>query len=84
MAFRTSLKTYILPFPDNIPMHDSWIGLNAYLHGKVYFSADKLIKYRRHGNNVSMSGEKSKNSFIQKIKIRYNLIRNLRKRTRNC
>lgn len=81
MAFRSSLKNYILPFPKNIPMHDSWIGLNAYLHGKVFFTTEKLIQYRRHGNNVSMSGEKSKNSFIQKIIIRYNLIRNLRRRT---
>lgn len=80
MAFKSSLKPYILPFPNNIPMHDSWIGLNAYLHGKVIFSPEKLIQYRRHGNNVSMSGEKSNNSLIQKMKIRYTLIKNLRKR----
>ncbi|MBQ7595531.1 MAG: glycosyltransferase, partial [Clostridia bacterium] len=35
MAFSKELKPYILPFPDNLPMHDQWIGLMGEKYGKV-------------------------------------------------
>ena len=53
MAFRSELIKYILPIPNNIEMHDQWIGVIAELHGKVTFINDKLILYRRHEKNVS-------------------------------
>lgn len=51
MGFRSELKPVILPFPDMVPMHDHWIGLAAYKTGKVKFIPDRLIQYRRHGEN---------------------------------
>lgn len=73
MAFSSSLLKIVLPFPKNIPMHDSWIGLNATLKGKVLFLDEPLIYYRRHESNASCSSEKSKNTLSTKIKHRYNL-----------
>lgn len=53
MAFDSSLKDKILPIPNNIEMHDQWIGILGEKYGKSIFIDDCLIKYRRHDNNVS-------------------------------
>lgn len=53
MAFSRNVLNYALPFPDSIEMHDWWIGLIAERVGKVSLLNDKLLLYRRHGNNVS-------------------------------
>lgn len=53
MAFSHDLVEKILPIPNDIEMHDQWIGLKSDIHGKSVFIDDKLIKYRRHENNVS-------------------------------
>ena len=53
MAFRAEIKEKILPFPENIEMHDWWIGLVSELKYNSVFINDKLIRYRRHGGNVS-------------------------------
>lgn len=70
MAFRKELKQYILPFPDDIPMHDQWIGLMGEKYGKVHLINQPYILYRRHGENVS--GNSS--SLLQKIKWRADII----------
>lgn len=77
MAFNKKILDKSLPFPKDLPMHDSWIGLIGEMYGKVYFIEDKLISYRRHGNNVSPTGEKSKYSLKQKLVFRLKLIKNL-------
>lgn len=53
MAFDSNIKDEILPIPNNIEMHDQWIGILAEKYGKSIFIKDKLIRYRRHKNNVS-------------------------------
>ena len=53
MAFKKELLDYALPFPNNIEMHDWYLGLIAEKKGKTVFINDKLIKYRRHENNTS-------------------------------
>lgn len=53
IAFKQELVPYILPIPDDIYLHDQWIGILADYIGKTYFLKDKLINYRRHGNNAS-------------------------------
>ena len=53
MAFdRERLFDKVVPIPDTILMHDQWIGVIADLSGGSVFIPDKLIKYRRHGNNT--------------------------------
>ncbi len=74
MAFNADLKKVILPFPDNLPMHDQWIGLAAVKTGKVKKLDKPLLLYRRHGGNVT--GGKSK--LIPKLKRRKNIISAMR------
>ena len=37
IAFRKELIKEILPIPDNVYLHDEWIGIVAELNGKTYF-----------------------------------------------
>jgi glycosyltransferase involved in cell wall biosynthesis len=71
LAFRRELKTFILPFPKGIPMHDSWIGLLAELFGKVRIIEDKLVLYRRYKDNVTSLTSNS--SVFQKMMWRVKL-----------
>ena len=73
MAFNNDLKRKILPIPNNIEMHDQWIGLIAEKYDKSCFINDKLLKYRRHNNNVS---KLHRHSIIKMINNRICLIFN--------
>ena len=54
MAFRKELLEYVLPIPDTIEMHDQWIGvINDVRSSGSFFLPDKLLRYRRHGQNAS-------------------------------
>lgn len=53
LAFRREILKYALPFPKNLPMHDSWLGIVAACLGKVILVSDELILYRQHENNVT-------------------------------
>jgi len=54
MAFRRDLLEVVLPIPEQIEMHDQWIGiLGDYFAGKSCFLPDVLLLYRRHGANNS-------------------------------
>ncbi len=54
MAFEKNLLSYVLPIPDEIEMHDQWIGIINDLKGRnSVFIRDKLLLYRRHDANVS-------------------------------
>jgi glycosyltransferase, family 2 len=74
IAFKKDILSYILPFPKNIAMHDSWIGLSVELNGKPFFLEEPLILYRRHGNNASFTSGKSQYSFIYKVQYRLNML----------
>lgn len=79
MAFRRELLGIALPFPENISMHDIWLGNVAAFKMKVAFLPEKLIYYRRHGKNLSSASEPSRNSLGEKIKIRIDLMKQLYK-----
>lgn len=54
MAFREELLEVILPIPEQIEMHDQWIGvLGDYYMGKSCFLPEPLLLYRRHEKNQS-------------------------------
>lgn len=74
MAFSAKLKPYILPFPDNLPMHDQWIGLIGEKTGKVKLIDKQYIYYRRHEGAVTGGAT----SLSQKIKWRTAIINALR------
>ncbi len=74
MAFSRELLNIALPFPKNIPMHDSWIGLLGEIYFKPIFVEDCLVLYRRHSYNVSQTGYKSMNPVLKQIRFRVNLL----------
>lgn len=75
MAFRNEILKYTLPFPKNIPMHDIWIGLCTQIFSKKCFYINQpLMYYRRHGNNLSPTGENSSFSLIKKITYRLQVL----------
>lgn len=80
MAFNRKILEKALPFPENIPMHDIWIGVIAELYGVTCFSKEKLISYRRHASNASTTGSKSSSNIITLINYRTNLVFSLIKR----
>lgn len=80
MAFNIKILDKALPFPRNIPMHDMWIGMIGEVFGTTYFCKEKLIKFRRHSDNASVTTKKSPYSIIKKIGFRVNLLENILKR----
>lgn len=54
MAFKSSCIPLFLPIPDQIEMHDQWIGIcNEIRGGTAVFLKEKLIRYRRHENTMT-------------------------------
>lgn len=80
MAFRKDLVKHALPFPKSAVAHDIWLGLLAEKFGEVLFLDIPMILYRRHGKNVSYSGEISKNSIGFKIYYRLIVLINILRR----
>jgi hypothetical protein len=74
MAFNRRILEIALPFPDNLPMHDMWIGMIGELYGNTYFCDQKLIKYRRHENSASPTSGTSPYTIKDKISFRLNLL----------
>lgn len=77
MAFKKNVLGWSLPFPENLLLHDFWIGIMAELCGRVRFISQPLIKYRLHDNNVSST---SSNSFVEKFLYRGYIIYHYLKR----
>ena len=76
MVFTRQVALDTLPFPKGLPMHDWWIALSAIKLGYKVALLDKpLIKWRRHGDNVTGG----KTGFIQKIKWRVKMFLSLLK-----
>lgn len=85
MAFRKNLAREFLPFPENIEMHDWWIGLVSELTNGSYFLDEQLIRYRRHDGNVSPMHHHPIGKMVQnrivlctELAQRYKLIKNYR------
>lgn len=81
MAFSRDLMKKALPIPNDIKMHDQWIGiLNDIIYQNTYFLNEPLIFYRRHGNNASSFHH---DSIYRMIKNRISLIKELFRRIKN-
>ena len=74
MAFKRKVLDAALPFPAKIPMHDIWIGNVAAFRFQVKFIPDKLIYYRRHGNNASTASAPTKASLVKQINYRLPIV----------
>lgn len=53
MAVSRPLLERALPFPEGIPMHDSYLGLLALKTGKVAWIETPFLLWRRHGGNAT-------------------------------
>lgn len=72
MAFKRELTPAILPFPPFIEMHDQWIALVCMMKKrKIVFIDQPLMKYVRHGGNVTGI---NKRSLSAQLKGRMNTI----------
>lgn len=72
MAICQDLKEVILPLPRGPFYHDFWIGMICeFLHKKVVFLDEKLMIYRRHGDNLSGPGGRT---FFDKVSERLLLL----------
>ena len=60
-------KSEVLPFPNNIVMHDAWIALKICQIGIVHHINKQLILYRQHDNNT-LGINKYKFSIADRIK----------------
>jgi len=83
MVMKRQVINLAMPFPNSEVPHDIWIGLIAEKFGKVIFAPEKLVRYRRHGNNLSASGEASTNSIIFKILYRLIILKEFFKKISN-
>ncbi len=81
MAFKREVLDKSLPFPNNAKLspHDYWICLVSELYFNVGLIAEPLVLYRRHGENASNGGEKSKSSLLHKLTVRVYTMFNLLK-----
>ena len=77
MAFNRKVLDKALPFPSKIPMHDIWIGNVAAFKFQIKFISDKLIFYRRHGNNTSTASAPTKASLIKQLNYRLPIVSGL-------
>jgi len=59
MMFRAALREKILPMPDLIACHDSWIGLVVAYSGGWAVCDAELTLFRQHGDNLSGMGRRS-------------------------
>ena len=71
MAFRANALSYVLPFPQPLPLHDTWLGLLPEIVGGGAFIEAPLIYYRRHSSNVSWH---AKNTIWYMIKYRVRIL----------
>lgn len=77
MAFDKSMIKYFLPIPNDVEMHDQWLGIINEKYGHSYFEEKKLILYRRHDGNFS---NLSHYPFRRMLKNRLVFINEYRKR----
>lgn len=82
MAFNKKILERALPFPQNQQLcaHDYWLTVVAEAFYKVKIIHIPLLKYRRHSSNASTGGEKSSNTLLFKIKVRFYTLTQLIKR----
>lgn len=82
MCFKRRMLKRILPFPKQIPMHDMWIGMIAEIYYKPKFIDEKLMIYRRHGQNTTFLNPdfSSNEPLLKRLVFRTSLISALLKR----
>lgn len=69
VIFNRVLLNRSMPLPENIPMHDHWLALNASHSGIIHYHNHSTVLYRQHGGNVIGAVNKNKiNKVLNLIK----------------
>lgn len=64
IVMNPNLRDFFSQMPAEIPFHDSWIALAAFSFGEVREIEEPLIRYRKHGKNLSIAaGTKPRNRY---------------------
>lgn len=74
MAFKRGMLHYVLPIPNDVPMHDQWIGLISEMFGNCVLCRKQLGLYRRHEGTVTSLEH---GSLISMLSKRLKLIKDL-------
>ncbi len=78
MCLSRRLLDAVLPFPAGLPMHDIYIGNYAAFNGyEIRFIGNRLIHYRRHGNNASITSERSHRSMTSRLSDRIMILKSV-------
>ena len=80
LVFRRQLLDLALPFPEQVPMHDWWLGLLAERHGGVAILREPLILHVRHGANANFDPGRSPFSLATRLRFRWRMLLALRGR----
>jgi glycosyltransferase involved in cell wall biosynthesis len=73
MAFKSEIRSIILPMPAFVKTHDLWIALAANIMKSNLHLESITLKRRLHGNNMSKSGR----SLVKKINSRIFFLRSV-------
>lgn len=76
IAFNRKVLDLALPFPEDIPMHDIWLGFIGELFFKTHFVKNSLVSYRMHNQNLSPTTVGiSPYSFFSRLSFRWNILK---------
>ncbi len=64
---KSSFAKEITPFPDNLYVHDKWIGFVAFKNSSLKYIDKSLIKYRQHSLNSIGAADINNYSLFEKI-----------------
>ena len=64
MLFKKELIQYVLPFPDAVNFHDTWIASIACITGGLTYVDKVILKYRRVSNSVTGNRSKRKSKLV--------------------
>jgi glycosyltransferase involved in cell wall biosynthesis len=78
LAFKREMLELFLPFPEDIPMHDIWIGIVNGIYGRTFYLDEPLIQHRRHGSNTGR-GMLDPAGISQIVAWRLSLLKNIAK-----
>lgn len=82
-VFRRELLDIALPFPENLPMHDWWLGLLAERRGGTCRLDIPLIHHIRHGANANFQPRRSPYSYPRRLALRITMLGHVVARVRS-
>lgn len=83
MMFKTELREYILPIPEQMSYHDIWIGYVASTYGTITYTDEPMTYYRKYEGQVTHQGDVIPKNIFKRLQYKKNLrlkVANIRKK----